>query len=123
MAICSRSSAGRVGSLWSWQVGCGGLEVRCWGAGMHMGHTLRKGHEGVTDEVGMRGVSTSQMSPVHTMRARDLRAGMHRRRVGCVSGGWCMSVGRGMQSGGQRAWEEGGTHGRRVVRMGGGWHA
>ena len=32
--------------VWGWQVGCGGPEVHCWGAGMHMGHTLHKGHEG-----------------------------------------------------------------------------
>ena len=66
------SSVELAGRLW-------GPEVRCWGAGMCMGHTPHKGHEGVTDEVGMRGasrkrgVSASQMSPVHTMRARACR--------------------------------------------------
>ena len=39
--------------VWSWQVGCGGPGVRRWGASTCMGHTPHKGHEGVTDEVGI----------------------------------------------------------------------
>ena len=74
-----RVMRGHVEAVWSWQVGCRGPEVRRWGAGMCMGHTPRKGREGVTDEVGTRGasrkrgVSASQMSPVHTMRAGACR--------------------------------------------------
>ena len=61
------------------------LAGRLWGArsallgGRHAHGTPHKGHEGVTDEVGTRGasqkrgVSASQMSPVHMMRAGACR--------------------------------------------------
>ena len=46
-ARCGRSGAGSRESAWH-----EGPEVRCWEAGTRMGHAPRKGHEGVTDEVG-----------------------------------------------------------------------
>ena len=47
VARCGRSGVGSCESTWR-----EGPEVCCWEAGMRMGHTPHKGHEGVTDEVG-----------------------------------------------------------------------
>ena len=47
VARCGRSGTGSRESAWHEEP-----EVRCWEAGTRMGHTPRKGHEGVTDEVG-----------------------------------------------------------------------